>query len=131
MFGNLQGKDGDGVGTVTVYFWNLGQQKRTARALRVTCDRANIEHAEPMVIGPGPFVRTGYKLGTIWFFTYARELKVTLRVDIDGQHTERQFTAFRRTVPELKKYFGPEGLPPYPWFAPKYARKGWQESAGK
>jgi hypothetical protein len=121
MFGNFQGKDGDGDGTVTVYFWNIGKQKHAATALRVACDREKIERTTPMEIGPGPFARTGYKLGTVWFFTYAHELKVTVNVDIDGQAIERQFTAFRRTVPELKKYFGPQGTPPYPWFAPKYA----------
>jgi hypothetical protein len=120
VLGNLQGKDSDGVGTVTVYFWNIGKEKRSARSLRVTCDREKIDHAEPMEIGPGPFTRTGYKLGTVWFFTYAHELKVSVSVDVDGQHIERELTAFRRTVPELKKYFGPGGTPPYPWFTPKF-----------
>jgi hypothetical protein len=121
MFGNFVGKDTDGVGTVTLYFWNLGKQQRTGSAVHVVCDGQKLENAESFPIGPGPFARTGRKVGTVPFFTYSRQLEMTVNVTIDGRAIERHVTALRRTVPELKKYFGPEGTPPYPWFAPKYS----------
>lgn len=123
MFGGFVGKDTDGVGTVTLYFWNLSPAKLTASAIHVTCDGQPITHAEPTTIGPGPFARTGLKLGTVPFSTYTKELRVKVSLAIDGTVVEREITAVRRTVPELKKYWGPGALPPYPWFTPEYAAK--------
>ncbi len=123
VFGGLKGTDSFGVGTVTVYFWNLEKQPRTANSIRVSHKGRTLEHTADFKIGPGPFTRTQHVAGTVPFFAYAIDLKLGVAVEIDGQILQKEVTVLRRTSAEMKKYFGPGGEPPYPWFDTKYAVK--------
>lgn len=123
MFGSLAGTDSDAVGTVTVYFWNLTDTLIVADRIAVKLPEAELVTTKPFQIGPGPFARTRHNAGTCPFFAYATELKTKVTVEIDGETYEVPITASRRTTSEMKKYFGEGGLPPYPWFAEKFAQK--------
>jgi hypothetical protein len=123
VLGGLTGKDSDGVGTVTLYFWNLEPAMREAMEVRVTHASHVLEHPGKVPIGPGPFSRSKHVAGAVPFFSYATELKFTVTLRLGGETITREIVAHRRTPAELKKYFGPGGKPPYPWFDEKYAVK--------
>ncbi len=131
IFGGLTGKDSDGVGTVTVYFWNLGTAIHHTSRIRIAVGDGVLESTKPFEIGPGPNMRSEHKAGQVPFFTYARKLEAKITVECDGQTLNAEIPLLRRTHEELKKYFGKNGMPPYPWYAEKYALTPEQAAAAE
>ncbi|HVU15884.1 MAG TPA: hypothetical protein VHD32_03110 [Candidatus Didemnitutus sp.] len=123
MFGSLQGTDADGVGKVTLYFWNLDSPQLAAHALEIRHHDSVLSSKGDVTIGPGPYARTGFVAGNVPFFAYATELKFDVALEINGTPWRQTVVVQRRTFSELRRYFGPNGTPPYPWYAPEYAQK--------
>ena len=105
VFGGLTGKDSDGVGTVTVYFWNLSTAVHHTSRIRIAMGEGVLESTKPFEIGPGPNMRSEHKAGKIPFFTYSRKLVAKITVELDGQTINAEIPLLRRTSEELKKRF--------------------------
>jgi hypothetical protein len=129
VLGGLRGTDSDGIGTATIYFWNLEPKMRVTNLIRFQHEQTILEHKSPFTIGPGPFARTGHKAGKFPFFAYATELKTKVWVEIDGVEVVCEVTAQRRTFAEIDKYFGAKGRPPYPWYDDRYSIQNLQPAA--
>ncbi len=126
MFGGVRGKDSIALGSVVVYFWNLGTEPYQVKILDISLGAEKLNRISQLTVGSGPFIRTGQSCGSAQFFSYATKLNVVISFDVGGQTMQRNITAVRRTNTELKKYWGAGGVPPYPWFDSKSAYS-WSE----
>lgn len=116
MFGGLTGKDSEGTGKVTAYFWNFDNKEHRVGKLRLEHKgKGRGSQDSSMLPAAAPWTRTGAELGEIPIDSYATELKVRLSVEVDGKTVERQMVLKRRTVDDNRRYFGSDGKSPYPW----------------
>ena len=116
MFGGLTGKDSEGTGKVTAYFWNFDTKEHRVGKLHLSHNGKGWGTKDSGVLAAAkPWSRTGAVLGEIPIDTYTTELKVKLIVEVDGKTVERRMVLKRRTVDDNRRYFGPGGRPPYPW----------------
>jgi hypothetical protein len=116
MFGGLTGKDSEGTGKVTAYFWNFDTQEHRVGKLRFAHNGNGWGTQNSGVLSAAtPWTRTKTEIGEIPIYSYATELKVQLIVEVDGKTVERRMVLKRRTVEDNRQFFGPGGRSPYPW----------------
>ena len=116
MFGGLTGKDSEGTGKVTAYFWNFDTKGHQVGRLHLSHNGKGWGTKDSsMLPAAKPWSRTGTVLGEIPIYSYATELKVRLIVEVDGKMVERHMVLKRRTVDDNRRFFGPGGRSPYPW----------------
>ena len=60
--------------------------------------------------------RTGGEVGYIDIFNYGTTISLKVEYETDGTTAVMELTVARRTDDKMKKYFGPAGIPPYPWY---------------
>jgi hypothetical protein len=60
--------------------------------------------------------RSGGEVGYIDIFNYGTTIPLKVEYEIDGKPAVMELTLARRTDEEMRKYFGPDGVPPYPWY---------------
>jgi uncharacterized protein YceK len=101
-------------GKVTIYLWNTTAENREI-ALRKFTSRPDIIELKGAVNVLPPKSRTGGLIGTIPISNYGTEIPVEVEYAVNGKIETLSLTLARRTYDDLKKYFGPEGTPPYPW----------------
>ncbi len=101
-------------GKVTVYLWNTTDEKREI-SLRKFTSRSNTLELNGSVNVIPPRSRTGGPIGTIPISNYGTEIPVEVQYEVNGKVGTLSLTLARRTYTDLKKYFGPNGTPPYPW----------------
>jgi hypothetical protein len=116
MFGGLKGTDSEGRGKVTAYFWNFDTKEHRVGKLHLSHNGKGWGTKDSGVLAAAkPWTRTGVVVGEIPFDAYATEVKVRVRVEVDGKTVERPMVLKRRTLEDNRRYFGRGGRPPYPW----------------
>jgi len=113
--GALGPSDGYANGKVTIYIWNRDSEAHRVRIVRVSSFNTALEPKEKVFVGVEG-ERTGGEVGDIQIGNYGTQIRLKVEYEVDGKQAVLEFTANRRTNEELQKYFGPEGIPPYPWF---------------
>lgn len=113
-FGALTPSDLEATGKVTVYLWNFDAETHSVKIMRVI-SRAQSFTANK-VIGAAPKRRTGELVGNLQIGNYGTEIPVTVQYEFNDTRGKVDLTLPRRTYQDLKKYFGPGGKPPYPWY---------------
>ncbi len=104
-------------GQVTVYAWNRDTEKRVLKIQSIS--RTDIQKNELIAL---PGERTGLEVGRIKVTNYATFISLEVAYTVDGAAGETSLRVERRTRDELKQYFGPNGIPPYPWFHDQAAK---------
>jgi len=117
-FGAFGPGDLEATGKVTIYLWNVSNTKHSIVFRKITSGNYNLElSTSPLIIAPKS--RSGTEVGQIPISNYGLEIPITFSFEIDGNPSSLSLKLNRRTFDELKKFFGPEGVPPYPWYANK------------
>ncbi|MDI1249925.1 MAG: hypothetical protein PSV13_13760 [Lacunisphaera sp.] len=113
--GALGPSDAYANGKVTVYIWNLDRDAHRVKIVRITSPGAVLEPKEKTFVGVED-ERTGGEIGYIQISNYGTQIPLKVDYEINGKPAMMQLTLSRRTAEELEKFFGPNGIPPYPWY---------------
>jgi hypothetical protein len=113
--GALGPSDLEATGKVTLYNWNASDAKRQVIIKKVTSQQHTIQmKGKPVTLEPRS--RSGGEIGSFPIPNYGTEIPVTVTYELDGKPGVLSLKLTRRTHEELKRYFGPNGRPPYPWY---------------
>ena len=113
--GALGPSDSYANGKVTIYIWNRDRESHQVKIVRVSSRQEVLEPKEKEFVGlEGQ--RTGGEVGSMQISNYGTEIPIKIEYQLDGKAGQIELTLARRTNDDLKKYFGPGGMPPYPWF---------------
>ena len=112
--GALGPSDSYATGKVTIYIWNGHTQALPVKILRVSSKGESVSPNQ--VINAQPKTRTGDAVGRLRVFGYGTEIPIRVEYELNGKRSTVALTLPRRTEDELRKYFGPNGNPPYPWY---------------
>ena len=113
--GALGPSDAIAQGKVTVYLWNRDREAHRVRILRIASSESVLTPKNVVFVGAQE-LRTGGEVGSIEISNYGTKIPIKIEYEIDGKAASKNLTLERRTYDELKKYFGPGGVPPYPWY---------------
>jgi hypothetical protein len=113
--GALGPSDLEASGKVTVYVWNFTDNKCSIVLTKITSRNNDIDFSFPaQAIEPQD--RPGFEVGQIPISNYGLQIPITIYYQIDGTPGFLSLNLDRRTYDDLKKYFGDDGQPPYPWY---------------
>lgn len=112
--GALGPEDAVARGKVTIYSWNPTGTRESIRVFEVVSGQSKIA-LKGKEVPLEPRSRTGSEVGYLEIFNYATEIPVQIRCESNGAEKVLSLTLKRRTHEELRRYFGPQGKPPYPW----------------
>jgi len=113
--GALGPSDGEANGKVTVYIWNRDRDAYHVKIVRISAPNSILEPIDKVFVGVEN-ERTGGEVGYIQISNYGTEIPLKVEYEINGKPAVMELTVVRRTDEEMKKYFGPNGIPPYPWY---------------
>lgn len=102
-------------GKVSIYIWNRDRVAYQVKIVRVSSRNASFEPKGEIINGVAG-LRTGGEVGDIQISNYDTQIPLKIEYEIRGTPGVLELELDRRTDVELKKYFGPGGIPPYPWF---------------
>lgn len=120
--GALGPSDSYARGKITVYIWNRDPEKHHVKIVRVSATRSLDDSPNNFVEPQGKeFIgitgeRTGGEIGYIDIFNYGTAIPLKVEYEINGKPAAMELTLVRRTDEEIRRYFGPGGTPPYPWY---------------
>ena len=102
-------------GDVTAYVWNRDMDPHTVKFLTISI------HGRPMKLDKTELLavaddRSGLLVGSAEVLNFATAIKIDVSYELDGNAAQLSLQLDRRTREELKKYFGKNGKPPYPWY---------------
>lgn len=112
--GALGPSDCEAMGKFTIYIWNFDKIGFDVKILRITSGAETIS-LNNAFINAYPETKTGAEAGRLKIFDSATELPVRVEYELHGKRSKIDFVLPRRTEEELKLYFSPGGIPPYPW----------------
>jgi hypothetical protein len=121
FLGALGPDDTEATGKVTIYLWN-GSETEYSVGIQEVISRDNIRKMSTPPLKVEPKSRPGVEIGQIAISNYGLEIPMTVNYQIDGKSYSTSFNLKRRTVDELRIFFGPGGSPPYPWYDEKGSR---------
>lgn len=102
-------------GQVTIAVVNTTEQSHTIRVDRIVADGKELQNKRHD-IPVNPKSTAAGLIGTARISNYATEIPIKVDYVLDGKKGHIQLNLPRRTYDELKRYYGPKGTPPYPWF---------------
>lgn len=101
-------------GKVTVYLWNFDGKPHPVKFKKFTVPTGFFD-CRNQVVEAAAHDRTGVEFGQVPIFSYGTKIDCSIELEIAGSSKTLELTLPRRTVPELKQFFGPGGMRPYPW----------------
>ena len=101
-------------GKVTVYLWNFDGKPHPVKFKKFTVPTGFFDCCN-QVVEAAAHDRTGVEFGQVPIFSYGTKIDCSIELEIAGSSKTLELTLPRRTVPELKQFFGPGGTRPYPW----------------
>jgi hypothetical protein len=102
-------------GKITIYIWNRDREAHRVKIVRVSSRDVTLEPKEKIFVGiEGE--RTGGEVGNMQIFNYGTQIPLKVEYEVGGKPGVLELKLDRRTVEDMKKYFGPDGIPPYPWY---------------
>ena len=114
--GALGPSDSDAQAKITVYFWNFDDSKYLITDIQLSND-AQILRKPPNMIEVLPKTRTRADLGVINIFDSGKKIPITMSYTVNGKRIKQSLNLSRRTMDELRTFYGPQGKQPYPWHA--------------
>ena len=120
VFEVLGQNDQHATGTITFYFMNLELQNRPLQVLRVSSGALEPTPAGAKQVIAGARSQTRVDMGRVPILNYGKEVRLSVKYEIDGITTAKSFALKRRTAEELETYFSRNGRPPYPWYQAPY-----------
>lgn len=113
--GALGPSDSYATGKVTVYIWSRDREPHRVKILRISSGEKVMTPTNAEFVG-AEGQRTGGEVGSFPIFNYGTKIPIKCDYELDGKPASIEFTLERRTMEDLDKYFGPGGVPPYPWY---------------
>jgi hypothetical protein len=102
-------------GKVTIYAWNRDKDAHAIKFLRISI-RGTEMKLDKQLLNAVPGERSGLEVGRAEVLNMNTMLLVNVVYEIDGTTTTTELKLERRTAKDMKKYFGKDGRPPYPWY---------------
>lgn len=102
-------------GKVTAYAWNREKEVHAIKFLTISI-RGRKMQLDKQHLNAMPGDRSGLELGQAEVSNMATTLLVNVTYEIDGAEATIELELERRTRKDMKKYFGKNGKPPYPWY---------------
>lgn len=113
--GALGPSDSFANGKVTVYLWNRDRESHRVKILKISSGESVLAPKGIEFVGVEG-QRTGGAVGNFQIFNYGTKIPIKIEYEVDGKLAVVELALERRTHEELKRYFGPDGRPPYPWY---------------
>lgn len=113
--GALGPSDTYATGKVTVYIWSRDRESHRVKILKVSSGEKALAPTNIEFVGVEG-QRTGGEVGSFPIFNYGTKIPIKIDYEIDGKPGTMELSLERRTMDDLDKYFGPGGVPPYPWY---------------
>ena len=110
-------------GKVTIYIWDRDNSSPSVRIVRIKTPNSVLEPSNKTFVGVQD-ERTGGEIGEITVTNYGTTIPMTVEYLIDGNPRVMNLDLHRRTKEEGEKYFGENGIPPYPWFHDQRNKEG-------
>jgi hypothetical protein len=108
-------QEGEYRGKVTTYVWNRDKEAHAIKFLTISIHDRNM-HLDQQFLNAVPDERSGLAVGQAEVLNMAKHLVVNVTYEIDGAEAATELKLERRTRKDMKKYFGKDGKPPYPWY---------------
>lgn len=102
-------------GKVTAYVWNRDKDAHAIKFLAISV-RGTKMQLDKQHLNAVPDDRSGLEVGEAEVSNMATTLMVNVTYEIDGAEATADLKLERRTRKDMKKYFGKNGKPPYPWY---------------
>jgi|GEM_PF-1363810 len=114
FMGALGPDDSQAMGKMTIYIWNFDSQPHAVKILRITSG-SEVIAPQNGIINALPNTKTGAIAGRIKIFDSGIKIPMMIEYELNGRRSKIDLVLPRRTEEDLAKYFGPGGVPPYPW----------------
>ncbi len=107
---------GDSVasGKVSVVLWNFDSVPHQVKFKRLLTRGGELDF-QNQVITAVPHEQIETEVGVIPIFNYGKSVQMTLELEVAGKPRRIELELPRRTLQQLKQYFSPGSVRPYPW----------------